>query len=107
MVSHDLPIVSRVREAPYLVVLLNVLDQCEDPLNLAARVLEMVMPGGYVCFADSYQYLSPAPFGNLHELFSKARWGLIAEADLPFVFRTGERHRHLFLSHHVAYRKVA
>jgi|CXWL01.1.fsa_nt_gi hypothetical protein len=90
-----------------LVTLLNVLDQCEDPSGLAAGVLELVAPGGYVCLADSYQYLQPVPFASLHELFSKTRWVRIAEAELPFECRTGERHRHLFLSHHVLYQKVA
>ncbi len=90
-----------------LVTLLNVLDQCEDPLRLAAGALELVAPGGHVCVADSYQYSDPAPFTTLHELFAHPQWLPIAEAELPFLFRTGERHRHLFLSHHVVYQRVA
>jgi hypothetical protein len=90
-----------------LVMLLNVLDQCEDPLTLATDTLELAAPGGYVCVADSYQYSPQAPFATLHELFSQSDWAFIDEVELPFAFRTGERHRHLFLSHHVLYQNVA
>jgi ubiquinone/menaquinone biosynthesis C-methylase UbiE len=96
-----------------LVSVLNVFDQCAYPSLLAARALRLVAPSGYVCFSCTHLFqqrifIDPATvFASLHDLFSATEWALIAETELPFAFRTGERHRSLFLSHHVLYQRVA
>lgn len=96
-----------------LVAALNVLDQCGYPSVVAERIMELVAPRGFVALSCTHQFqqrffIDPATlFASLHELFSATKWTLIAKTELPFVFRTGERHRNAFMSHHVLYRRVA
>jgi hypothetical protein len=96
-----------------LVAALNVLDQCGYPSLVAGHILQLAAPDGFVVLSCTHQcqkhlFLDERTvFESLHDLFPHRQWRLIAETELPFAFRMGERHRNLFLSHHVLYQRVS
>lgn len=93
-----------------LVVCSNVIDQCEDHLQLAEFLQRSTAPGGILVLSCTYQwqdkYIGNAPvkIKDINELFS-AEWKLLGETNLPFEIRTSERHWMGFLSHAVIYQR--
>jgi SAM-dependent methyltransferase len=93
-----------------LVICSNVIDQCEDHLQLAEFLQRSTAPGGTLVLSCTYQwqdkYIGNAPviIKDINELFS-AQWKFLGETNLPFEIRTSERHWMGFLSHAVIYQR--
>jgi SAM-dependent methyltransferase len=93
-----------------LVICSNVIDQCQDHLQLAEFLQAATAPGGTLLLSCTYQwsdkYIGNAPVvvKDINELFS-AQWKLLGEANLPFQIRVYERYWMTFLSHAVLYQR--
>jgi SAM-dependent methyltransferase len=95
-----------------LVICSNVIDQCQDHLQLAEFLRTSTAPGGVLLLSCTYQwsdkYIGNAPvlIKDINDLFN-ARWNFLGEINLPFQVRVYERHWMTFLSHTVAYQFVS
>ncbi len=104
---HDALVVDRLGTFD-LVLCSNVLDQCTAPLALVELLKRHTAPGGVCAVSCTYMWNSkylgkgeiPAPFA----LFDNG-WTQVNEANIPFAFRTFERHWWLFLSQMCVFRR--
>ncbi|MBW3695503.1 SAM-dependent methyltransferase [Vibrio sp. T187] len=95
-----------------LVTCLNVLDQCESPKTLVEALMDATTLNGVLVLSCTYQWskkhLKEAneAVDDINEYFGKG-WEKLSEDENEYKIRVNDRHSLLFLSHIVAYKKIA
>lgn len=93
-----------------LVVCLNVLDQCQSPVQTIETAQEKTKPGGLLAVSCSYQWQKKKmtnyneKVSDISDYFS-SDWKKIGENELEYHMRVNERFAQLFMSHVVIYQK--
>jgi hypothetical protein len=94
-----------------LVLCSNVIDQCQQPLELVELLKSCTVENGVLALSCTYQWqdkyigAGTRQIPNIKELFN-GDWQLLNEANLPFQFRVYERYWMTFLSHVCIWRRL-
>jgi hypothetical protein len=94
-----------------LVLCSNVIDQCQQPLELVELLKNSTARDGLLAVSCTYQWqdkyigTGTRQIPNIKELF-QGDWQLLTEANIPFQFRVNERHWMTFLSHVCVWRRL-
>lgn len=108
----EAPFVSGVTDQKFdLVMCLNVLDQCESPLDLLAALKDATAVNGVLVLSCTYQWNKKhlkdesEAVDDINNYFG-SRWVKLSEGEHEFKIRINERYSLLFLSHIVTYQKM-